>query len=218
MKKLAFLMFLLALIGCVSNTKSIANYCNTTLSVCENNYNILVKEIERFNAKGGAFILVNLQNNEVLSSTSISSLDKFDYNRDYFYKPNNLLKLLNKQRPETTAQFIQDYSHFIKQANQEELKRLRNNVTKGTARQTNIKDINVYGLTATDYKPDNSGEVTTTFIGHFVYNNKKYAIITILDSPKGIRSTFGFNSSGWNATRLARRIVENCILNSKPKQ
>ena len=218
MKKLAFWVFLLVITGCVSNTKSVASHCNTTLSICESNYNILAQEIDRFKAKGGAFILANLQNNEVLSSASISSLDKFDYNSDYVYKANNLMKLLNTQQPETTAQFIQDYSHFIKQADQNELKKLRDNVTKGTARQTNIKGIKVYGLTATDYKPDNSGEVTTTFIGHFVYNNKKYAIITILDSPKGIRSTFGFNSSGWNATKLARRIVENCISNSKPKQ
>lgn len=218
MKKSVFWVILLVLMGCVSNTKSVASHCNTTLSVCESNYNILAQEIDRFKAKGGAFILVNLQNNEVLNSTSISSLGDFDYNRDYAYKANNLMKLLNKKQPETTAQFIQDYGHFIKHADKNKLKKLRENVTKGTARQTNIKGIKVYGLTATDYKTDNSKEVITTFMGHFIYNNKKYAIITMLDSPKGIRSTFGFNSSGWNATKLARRIVENCISNSKPKQ
>ncbi len=218
MKKSTFLVILLLLTGCISNTLSVANHCNTAISVCESNYNILVQEIDRFKAKGGAFVLINLQNNEVLNSTSISSLGDFDYNRDYAYKANNLMKLFNKQQPETTAQFIQDYGHFIKHADKNKLKKLRENVTKGTARQTNIKGIKVYGLTATDYKTDNSKEVITTFMGHFIYNNKKYAIITMLDSPKGIRSTFGFNSSGWNATKLARRIVENCISNSKPKQ
>lgn len=217
MKKSTFWVILLLLTGCISNTLSVANHCNTTLSVCESNYNILVQEIDRFKAKGGAFVLINLQNNEVLNSTSISSLGDFDYNRDYAYKANNLMKLFNKQQPETTAQFIQDYGHFIKQADQNELKKLRDNVTRGTARQTNIKGIKVYGLTATDYKPNNSKKVITTFMGHFIYNNKKYAIITMLDSPKGIRSTFGFNSSGWNATKLARRIVENCISKLKPK-
>ena len=218
MKKSVFWVILLVLMGCVSNTKSVANHCNTTLSVCESNYNILVQEIDRFKAKGGAFILINLQNNEVLNSTSISSLGDFDYNRDYAYKANNLMKLFNKQQPETTAQFIQDYGHFIKHADKNKLKKLRENVTKGTARQTNIKGIKVYALTATDYKTDNSKEVITTFMGHFIHNNQKYAIITMLDSPKGIRSTFGFNHSGWNATKLARRIVENCISKSKPKQ
>lgn len=217
MKKSTFGVILLLLTGCISNTLSVANHCNTAISVCESNYNILAQEIDRFKAKGGAFILVNLQNNKVLNSASISSLDKFDYNHDYAYKANNLMKLFNKQQPETTAQFIQDYGHFIKQADQNELKKLRDNVTRGTARQTNIKGIKVYGLTATDYKPNNSKKVITTFMGHFIYNNKKYAIITMLDSPKGIRSTFGFNSSGWNATKLARRIVENCISKLKPK-
>lgn len=218
MKKSVFWVILLALMGCATNTKSVANYCNSTVSVCESSYNILTQEIERFHAKGGAFILVNLQNNEVLNSASISSLGDFDYNRDYAYKTNNLMKLLNKQQPETTTQFIQDYGRYVKQAGFNELKKLRENVTKGTARQINIKNINVYGLTATDYKPDNSKEVITTFMGHFIHNNQKYVIITMLDLPKGIRSTFGFNSSGWNATKLARRIVENCISNSKPKQ
>lgn len=217
MKKSTFWVILLLLTGCISNTLSVGNHCSTAISVCESNYNILAQEIDRFKAKGGAFILVNLQNNEVLNSASISSLDKFDYNRDYVYKANNLMKLFNKQQPETTAQFIQDYGHFIKQADQNELKKLRDNVTRGTARQTNIKGIKVYGLTATDYKPNNSKKVITTFMGHFIYNNKKYAIITMLDSPKGIRSTFGFNHSGWNATKLARRIVENCISKLKPK-
>lgn len=215
MKKTVFLMLLFVLMGCVSNTKSIISHCNTTLSTCENDYTVLAKEIDRFKAKGGAFILVNLQNNEVLNSASISSLDKFDYNLDYAYQANNLMKLLNKQQPETTTQFIQDYSHFIKQADKNELKRLRDNVTKGTARQINIKGLNIYGLTATDYKPDNSKEVITTFMGHFIYQGQKYALITMLDAPKGIKSTFGFNSSGWNATKLARKIVETFISNSK---
>lgn len=41
-----------------------------------------------------------------------------------------------------------------------------------------------------------------------------YAIITLLDAPRGIKSTFGFNSSGWNATELARKIVESIVLNA----
>ena len=33
-------------------------------------------------------------------------------------------------------------------------------------------------------------------------------LLTLLDEPKGLDSTFGFNSSGWNAVELARKIVE----------
>ena len=93
--------------------------------------------------------------------------------------------------------------------------KLRNNVTRGTARKVNIEGISIYGLTATDYKLDNPDDVVTTFLGHFSYQGKDYALITFLDAPKGIKSTYNFNSSGWNATELARKIVESVILNTE---
>ena len=74
-----------------------------------------------------------------------------------------------------------------------------------------LEGINIYGLMATDYKLDNPDEVITTFLGHFSYQNQEYALITLLDAPKGIKSTYGFNSSGWNATELARKIVLNIM-------
>lgn len=218
MKKAVFLMISLILMGCahqnISDTKSFAENCNTETSICKRNYGVLAEEIEKFNAAGGAFILMNLQNNEVLNSASISILKNFDYNQDYSYTPNNVMKLLKKERLATPQQFVQDYRAFIKTATKEDLKKLRNNVLTGTAKRINIENINVYGLTATDYKLDNPDEVITTFLGHFTYQNQEYAIITLLDAPKGIKSTFGFNSSGWNATELARKIVESVILNA----
>lgn len=216
MKKTVFLMISLILMGCahqnISDNKSFAETCNTASSICKRNYGALAEEIEKFNAAGGAFILMNLQNDEVLNSASISILENFDYNQDYSYTPNNMMKLLKKERLATTQQFIQDYAAFIKSATKEDLKKLRGNVTNGTARRINIENVNVYGLTATDYKLDNPDEVITTFLGHFSYQKQEYVLITLLDSPKGIKSTFGFNSSGWNATELARKIVESVIL------
>lgn len=107
--------------------------------------------------------------------------------------------------------YIQDYTAFVKSADKKELEKLRNNVLTGTARKVNIEGINIYGLMATDYKLDNPDEVITTFLGHFSYQNQEYALITLLDAPKGIKSTYGFNSSGWNATELARKIVLNIM-------
>ncbi|MFR8206818.1 MAG: hypothetical protein ACLU99_11245 [Alphaproteobacteria bacterium] len=54
------------------------------------------EEIEKFNAAGGAFILVNLKNNEVLNSASISILESFDYNRDYSYTPQQCYETAEK--------------------------------------------------------------------------------------------------------------------------
>mgnify|MGYP000139333965 FL=1 len=218
MKKTVFWIVALILMGCshnnITNNKSFADTCNTDAAICKRNYGVLAEEIEKFNAAGGAFILVNLKNNEVLNSASISILESFDYNRDYSYTPNNVMKLLKKEKLATTQQFIKDYTAFIKSAGKKELKKLRGNVTQGTARKVNIEGVNVYGLTATDYKLDNPDDVVTTFLGHFSYQEQDYALITFLDAPKGIKSTYNFNSSGWNATELARKIVESVVLNA----
>lgn len=218
MKKIVFLMFSLILMGCshnnITNNKSFADTCNTDTAICKRNYGVLAEEIEKFNAAGGAFILVNLKNNEVLNSASISILESFDYNKDFSYTPNNVMKQLKKEKLATTSQFIQDYTSFIKSAGKKELEELRDNVIHGTAKKINIEGISIYGLTATDYKLDNPDDVVTTFLGHFSYQGQDYALITFLDAPKGIKSTYNFNSSGWNATELARKIVESIVLNA----
>ena len=214
MKK-ALMIISLILMGCahqnIADNKSFAKNCNMETSICKKNTSMLAEEIEKFNATGGAFILINLKNNEVLNSASISILKDFNYNQDYSYTPNNIMKLLKKDKTATTQQFIQDYTAFVKSADKKELEKLRNNVLTGTARKVNIEGINIYGLMATDYKLDNPDEVITTFLGHFSYQNQEYALITLLDAPKGIKSTYGFNSSGWNATELARKIVLNIM-------
>lgn len=218
MKKVVFLIVSLFLMGCshknIVNNKSFAEICNTEEAICKRNYSVLAEEVEKFNAAGGAFILVNLKNNEVLNSASISILENFDYNKDYSYTPNNVMKLLKKDRLATTSQFVQDYATFIKTANKKDLEELRKNVTQGTAKKINIEGISIYGLTATDYKLDNPDDVVTTFLGYFIYQGQEYALITFLDAPKGIKSTYNFNSTGWNVTELARKIVESVILNT----
>lgn len=214
MKK-ALMMISLILMGCahqnISDYKSFVENCYMETNICKNNYSVLAEKIKKFNAAGGAFILMNLQNNKVLNSASISSLKNFDYNADYSYAPQNIMKLLKEGKTTTTQQFIKDYAAFIKSAPKEDLNKLRDNVTTGTARKINIESINIYGLTATDYKLDNSDEVITTFLGHFSYQGQEYVLITLLDAPKGIKSTFGFNSSGWNATELARKVIQNIL-------
>ena len=91
----------------------------------------------------------------------VDILKNFDYNQDYSYTPKNVMKLLKKERVSTPQQFVQDYASFIKTATKEDLKKLRNNVLTGTAKRINIDGINVYGLTATDYKLDNPDEGIT---------------------------------------------------------
>lgn len=214
MKKV-LMMISFILMGCahqnIADNKSFAETCHTEISICKKNTSVLAEEIKKFNAAGGAFILINLKNNKVLNSASISNLENFDYNKDYSYTPNNVMKLLKKDRLATTSQFVQDYATFIKTANKKDLEELRENVTQGTAKKINIEGISIYGLTATDYKLDNPNEVMTTFLGHFSYQGQEYVLITLLDAPRGIKSTYNFNSSGWNATELAREVILNIL-------
>ena len=146
MKKV-LMMISLILMGCahqnIADNKSFAENCNTASSTCKRNYSVLAEEIEKFNAAGGAFILMNLQNNKVLNSASISSLKNFDYNTDYSYAPKNIMKLLKEDKSATPQQFIQDYTAFIKTATKEDLEKLRGNVLTGTARKVNIESINI---------------------------------------------------------------------------
>ena len=214
MKKV-LMMISFILMGCahqnIADNKSFAETCHTEISICKKNTSVLAEEIKKFNAVGGAFILMNLKNNKVLNSASVSNSENFNYNVDYSYSPKNIIKLLKKDKSATTQQFIQNYAGFIKSATKKDLNELRANVMKGTARKVNIEGINIYGLTATDYKLDNPDEVITTFLGHFSYQGQEYALITLLDAPKGIKSTYGFNSSGWNATELAREVILNIL-------
>ena len=112
------------------------------------------------------------------------------------------------------ADFFETCKNEIFEANKKDLEELRDNVIHATAKKINIEGISIYGLTATDYKLDNPDDVVTTFLGHFIYQGQEYALITFLDAPKGIKSTYNFNSSGWNATELARKIVESVVLNA----
>ena len=72
----------------------------------------------------------------------------------------------------------------------------------------------INGINTRKTKGFNPDDVVTTFLGHFSYQGQDYALITFLDAPKGIKSTYNFNSSGWNATELARKIVESVVLNA----
>lgn len=83
------------------------------------------------------------------------------------------------------------------------------NVKSGKATRANIKGANVAGLGSTTDKDKDGKEVYTVFLGDFEKDGKNYAIITLLDEPEALKSTYGFNSSGWNAAPLAAEIIKN---------
>lgn len=83
------------------------------------------------------------------------------------------------------------------------------NVKTGKATRANIEGANVAGLGSTTDKDKDGKEAYTVFLGDFETDGKNYAIITLLDAPEALKSTYGFNSSGWNAVPLAGEIIKN---------
>lgn len=86
---------------------------------------------------------------------------------------------------------------------------LSENVKSGKASRANVEGASVVGLGSTTDKDKDGKEVYTVFVGEFEANGKNYAIITMLDAPEALKSTYGFNSSGWNAVPLAGEIIKN---------
>lgn len=158
----------------------------------------------RFQTNGAYYALYDVGEHKYLEK-----LDTGIKNNAYHQK--NIANLLNIESAFMPDEMLQQYIHRINQTNHKEyaqtLKKLRENVQTGTARNANSKNCMVYGLTATDSMDNNS--VVATFLGHFVKDDKTYAIIVTFDNPKPLKSTYGFTTSGWNATKLAGKIINN---------
>ncbi len=207
MKKLPLVLIPLLLTGCAHKTETY-EICNMSSTVCQKQTTVLKEMVKKFKTQGGAFVLINMGDKTVLNAVSVSKNKDYDYIQDYLYRPKNISPWLHQKGKVNPRQLTAGYVDFVQSTDNETLQKLRLNVVKGNARKLYMEDVKASGLTSTDYKSAKSKEVVTTFIGHFATANQQYALLTLLDEPKGLDSTFGFNSSGWNAVELARKIVE----------
>ena len=48
----------------------------------------------------------------------------------------------------------------------------------------------------------------TNFAAIVPVDNPKYLVFTTLDEPQPVKSTFGYQTSGWNAAPMAGNIIE----------
>ena len=88
---------------------------------------------------------------------------------------------------------------------------LRLVVTHGTGRKADADGYRVGGKTGTAEKliggRYSKNVVVTTFAGVFPMDEPRYAMVIMLDEPKGTKDTFGFRTAGWNVAPTFKRAV-----------
>ncbi len=93
---------------------------------------------------------------------------------------------------------------------------MRQLIEKGTGRKAQVPGIVIYGKTGTANHRCRHGtgyqkkDVSTTFVGAFP-ETPRYGIFVLLDQPQGIKSTYYFNSAGWNTAPVAGRIIKRVV-------
>ncbi len=91
-------------------------------------------------------------------------------------------------------------------------KLLRDVVIYGSGKNANIAGYDVAGKTGTANKIDSNGHYIkgqniTSFVSAFPISDPKYTLMVIIDSPKPLKETYGFVTSGWNAVPTGGKII-----------
>lgn len=90
---------------------------------------------------------------------------------------------------------------------------MRLTMTEGTSRKADLKNYFVIGKTGTANKRALRGyqkdKVDAGFVGAIGadIDNLEYVIVVMLDNPRRLPETFGFNNAGWNAAPIAGKIM-----------
>lgn len=89
---------------------------------------------------------------------------------------------------------------------------LRLVVTDGSGKRANVLGYEVAGKTGTANKLSANGKynskvVRTTFVSTFPVSKPQYALLVMMDEPKGSKETWGFTTAGWNTVPTAAKII-----------
>ncbi len=97
-------------------------------------------------------------------------------------------------------------------------------VEEGTGSNADVPGYPVMGKTGTAEKAVAGGyskkSLITSFLSAFPANDPQFAMLVVLDEPKGTKETFGYATAGWNAAPLTGRIVQRIapLLGVKPAE
>jgi cell division protein FtsI (penicillin-binding protein 3) len=121
------------------------------------------------------------------------------------YRPATLLKVGPDHKVGPGRRVFSDETSYKMRA------LLRLVVTKGTGKKADAPGYRVGGKTGTAEKliggHYSKNVVVTSFAGVFPMDEPRYAMVVMLDEPKGIAESFGFRTAGWNAAPTFGRVV-----------
>ena len=84
-------------------------------------------------------------------------------------------------------------------------------VRDGTGKKAEVEGYLVGGKTGTAEKAIAGGykknALITTFVGAFPMDSPRYAVLAMLDEPRGTKATHGHAGAGWNAAPVVGRII-----------
>lgn len=125
--------------------------------------------------------------------------------------------LLEAPAPEGTRVIKEETSRRMRQL-------MRLVVTEGTASKADVAGYLVGGKTGTAEKVAATGgynrrSLRNTFAAAFPMDDPQYVVVTVLDEPKGLKSTFGFATAGWNVAPAAGSTIAAVapLLGVKPR-
>lgn len=121
------------------------------------------------------------------------------------YRPTTLLKVgPGHAVPKGRRAFSEETSYKMRSL-------LRLVVTEGTGKKADAPGYRVGGKTGTAEKliggRYSKTVVVTSFAGVFPMDEPRYAMVVMLDEPKGTAETFGFRTAGWNAAPTFGKVV-----------
>jgi len=88
---------------------------------------------------------------------------------------------------------------------------LRLNVTDGSGEKAGVDGYMVGGKTGTSEKSSAGGydknKLLSSFVGVFPAHEPKYAVLAILDEPKGTKASYGYATGGWTAAPVVGDVI-----------
>lgn len=152
------------------------------------------------------FINVILGLNYGIISVNDLNENRLDFKDNSKANDELLFKLKLMPQRSTPLEYLEMYGEFIQNPKLKDiLPVLHNKIEKGFLSYMKVKGVDMYGFS--DFSTDDEVGTVYIFLGHFEKNNKRYAIVSVVDSPdENLKSKKDSNSM---ASALIEAIAKN---------